>query len=337
MKKLLTIFVAAALMITALAGCQKAPPQKQEESKKPESDELKVALIVTDSVNDGGWNAAAYEGLQKIESELNAKVSYSEKVAVVDAEPALRDYATQGYDLVLCHSLEYGDAVMNVAPDFPNTKFVVYTGSVEADNVASISLNEYETGYLVGMVAASVSESGKIGVILGGDYPSMIRISEAYKLGAKVINPDITVYDVAIGTWSDMEKGKEAALSQIENGADVLYHVADGAGLGMIAAAKEKGVYAIGSSSDQTGAAPGTVITNSLDFAPNAYLSVAKSVQDNSFKGGIIKLGLADNAIDVNPFADVVPADIVKQVKESRQQIIDGNLVVPEIFERTNG
>lgn len=296
---------------------------------------FKAALIVTDSVNDAGWNAAAYKGLKLIESELGAEVSYSEKVALPDAEPALRDYATKGYNMVMCHSLEYGESVMNVAPDYPDTKFVVYTGSVEAENVASISLNEHETGYLAGMLAASMSKTGKVGVIIGSDFPSMVRISEAYKLGAKAVNPDIVVFDAFIGTWSDMAKGKEAALGQIENGADVVFHVADAAGLGAIQAAQEKGVYAIGSSSDQSAVAPGTVLSSTLDFAGKAYLAVAKSIKEGTFEGKIVELGLVDDAMDMAPFDKAVPQEVVDLINATKAKIISGELVVPQIFERT--
>jgi len=147
---------------------------------------------------------------------MGAEINFSENVSLPDAEPALRDFSNKGYNLIFAHSMEYGESVTKIAGDYPDTKYAVYTGTVEADNVASISLNEHETGYLAGMLAASMSKTGKIGVIIGSDLPPMIRIAEAYKLGAKEVNPDIQVFDVFAGSWDDIAKGKEAALGQIE-------------------------------------------------------------------------------------------------------------------------
>ena len=96
--------------------------------------------------------------------------------------------------------MEYGESVTKIDGDYPDTNNAVYTGTVEADNVASISLNEHETGYLAGMLAASMSKTGKIGVIIGSDLPPMIRIAEAYKLGAKEVNPDIQVFEGRIAS-----------------------------------------------------------------------------------------------------------------------------------------
>ena len=120
-------------------------------------DQSCICLLYTSSVNDAGWNAAAYNGMKAIESEMGAEINFSENVSLPDAEPALRDFSNKGYNLIFAHSMEYGESVTKIAGDYPDTKYAVYTGTVEADNVASISLNEHETGYLAGMLAASMS------------------------------------------------------------------------------------------------------------------------------------------------------------------------------------
>lgn len=320
---------------TAKTDDAKKDDAKAGDSAKTGDGQFKAALIVTGSVNDAGWNAAAYNGMKAIESEMGAEINFSENVSLPDAEPALRDFSNKGYNLVFAHSMEYGESVTKIAGDYPDTKYAVYTGTVEADNVASISLNEHETGYLAGMLAASMSKTGKIGVIIGSDLPPMIRIAEAYKLGAKEINPDIQVFDVFAGSWDDIAKGKEAALGQIENGADVIFHVADKTGLGAIQAAQEKGVYAIGSSVDQSAVAPGTVLSSALDHADKAYLAAAKSVSDGTFKGGIMRMGLKEEAIGMAPYDAAVPEDVIKKIEDKTAQIVNGEFEVPEILERT--
>lgn len=348
MKKRWGIMITAAMIAAFLGGCAKADETQQkdkvnvkaetvtEENKKSESQTpFKAALIVTGSVNDAGWNAAAYSGMKTIEEEMGAEINFSENVALPDAEPALRDFSNKGYKVIFAHSMEYGESILKVAKDYPDVKYAVYTGTVEADNVASISLNEHETGYLAGMLAASMSKTGKIGVIVGSDLPPMIRISEAYKLGAKEINSDIEVFDVFAGTWDDIAKGKEAALGQIENGADVIFHVADKTGLGAIQAAQEKGVYAIGSSVDQSAVAPGTVLSSAIDHADKAYLEVAQRVEAGEFQGGILKMGLKESAIGMAPYDPAVPEDVIKKIEDKMTQIANGEFEVPEILERT--
>lgn len=298
-------------------------------------DDFKVALLVTDSINDAGWNAAAYQGLLRIRDELGAKVVYSEKVGVADAEPALREFSSEGYDLILAHSFEYGDAVMKVAPDYPKTKYCVFTGIVKAPNVCSIELLEHEDGYLAGALAALMTKTNKIGVIVGSDIPVMVRIVEAFKIGAKSVNPKIKVFDVYVGAWDDMAKGKEAARGMIENGADVIYHVADKTGLGAIQAAKEAGVWAIGSSADQSPVAPGTVLTSTTHDTALAYLKVAKAVKEGKFEGKIYRMNLASGVLGLAPYAPSVPQSVRDKIAELKAKIVSGELVVPEIYEKT--
>ena len=143
------------------------------------------------------------------------------------------------------------------------------------------------------------------------------------------------MFDVFAGSWDDIAKGKEAARGQIENGADVIFHVADKTGLGAIQAAQEKGVYAIGSSVDQSAVAPGTVLSSALDHADKAYLAAAKSVSDGTFKGGIMRMGLKEEAIGMAPYDAAVPEDVIKKIEDKTAQIVNGEFEVPEILERT--
>lgn len=324
-------YVVAALLLAALAvGCAGQP------ATPTPTPELKVALLVNGSINDGGFNQAGYRGLQAVERELAAKISYSEKVSVADAEPALREYAEQGYRVVFAHSFEYGDPVLKVAGDYPETYFVVWTGIVsQAPNVASIELLEQESGYLMGVLAGSMTQSDMIAAVGGADLPVIVRILEGYKLGAKSVNSDVRVMTTYVGAWDDPARGKEAALAQIEAGADVLYHVADKTGLGVIQAAQEGGVYALGSASDQSSVAPGTVLSSSTEVVESAYRQLVRAVLDGSFEAKVYKLGLASGSLDYAPMPDSVPKDVQDLVEETKKAIIDGTLEVPEVTQPT--
>jgi basic membrane protein A len=163
----------------------------------------------------------------------------------------------------------------------------------------------------------------------------IVRILEGYKLGAKSVNPDVTVLTTYVGAWDDPARGKEAAVAQIEAGADVLYHVADKTGLGVIQAAQEAGVYAIGSASDQSSVAPGAVLSSSTEVVESAYLQLARAVLDGTFKAQVYRLGLASGTLDYAPMPDVVPQDVQDLVEATKKSIIDGTFTVPEVTQPT--
>jgi basic membrane protein A len=154
---------------------------------------------------------------------------------------------------------------------------------------------------------------------------------EAFKLGAKASNPDAVVTIVYIGSFEDVAKAKEAALAQISSGADVVYHIADAAGVGVIQAAEEKGVYAIGWGLDQNAIAPNTVITSEIvDTARMMYLEV-KDIQDGNFEGAIRFFGLDTGVTGLSDYHGLVPDDVAQQIEETKQKIVSGELEVPFI------
>jgi basic membrane protein A and related proteins len=143
-----------------------------------------------------------------------------------------------------------------------------------------------------GALAAMMSKTGVIGFIGGERYPNLINGYEGYKQGAKAIDNDIEVLDTYLNDWDSPEKGNEAAMSQINKGADLLLHAADTSGHGVIQAAKEKGVYAFGAISDQNILAPNTVLSSFVLDVVKAFDQAAKMVQEGNFTGQIFKPGL---------------------------------------------
>jgi basic membrane protein A len=329
-RKVIWKSIVGTLMFSLLLASCGAPATTPVSQPTVAPAELKVALLVNGSINDGGFNQSGYLGLKAIEKELGAKISYSEKVSVADAEPALRSYAEQGYKVIFAHSFEYGDPVLKVAKDYPNTYFVVWTGIVaQSPNVASIQLLEQETGYVMGVLAGLMTKTNVVAAIGGSDLPTINADLQGYKAGAESVNPDVKVIITFAGVWDDPAKGKEAAFAQIEAGADVLYHIADKTGLGMIQAAQEKGVYAIGSAADQSTIAPNTVLCSSTEIVDAAYLNMVRAVLNGSFKPEVIKMGLALGAIDIAPISSFVPKDVQDKVIQAKNDIISGKIIVP--------
>ena len=148
-----------------------------------------------------------------------------------------------------------------MAKDYPNTKFVVFTGLTNSTNVASIFPMQQEGSFLLGALAGMMTKSNSLGCVGGKAYPNIINIFEGFKQGAKLVNPNVKITCVFIDDFQNPAKGKEAGLSLISTGADFLIHVADLSGQGVIQAAHDKGVYALGVVADQNKLAPDTVLT----------------------------------------------------------------------------
>lgn len=325
MKKLLSIFIIGLLTLFAV-GCG--------EDNGGDSDKLRVALILSGPANDQGWNAIALEGLVDAEEEYGIETAYMENVELADSEGAFNDYASQGYDLIIGHGFQYGDPAKKVSASFPDQYFMATEANSESENMASYVMSGEQGAYLMGILAASMSTSDKLGAVGGFEQPSIVKEVEAFKLGAKSVKPDITIYEIYIGTYTDVNVGKEAALSMIDNGADVIYHVANQAGTGVIKAAEENGILVCGNSYDQNSIAPDTVICSTVYSMPKVILTAVENVREGTFEGGVYHLGIKEGAVDIssyNGFEDKIPEDVKEHVQTVKDEIVAGTFEVPVI------
>lgn len=162
MKKIISVLLCVVMTAALMVGCGSKDAKNEEGGKK---DGLKVALCVTGSVNDMGWCQSAYEGLKLVEEKYGCDVTYTENLAAADMAATFSDYAANGYDVVIGHGFQFGDPALEVAEQYPDTKFICIEADAAADNVASYVMKCEEAGYLNGMLAASLSETGKLGFI----------------------------------------------------------------------------------------------------------------------------------------------------------------------------
>lgn len=299
-------------------------------------DAFKVALLSPGPVSDAGWNASAYEGLQAIQKQLGAEISQIETKTPAEFEQGFRDYARRGYDLVFGHGFEFQDAAAAVSKEFPNTVFITTSGTTVRDNVAPIVFEIEQATYLLGMLAARQSQTGRIGAVGGVEIPSVKSSFEAFKAGARAVKPDIGFVASYIGNWEDVGAAKEATLALIDRGVDFIFHNADAAGLGVFQAAQErKGVYVFGSNKNQNHIAPDVVLASAVLSVPNAMLAVAQEVKEGAFKAEIRRLGMKENvvALEINPgLKDRVPEEVWAEIEAAEQQILNGALTVPKGF-----
>lgn len=337
MKKGLNLLITILLcMALVLSGCNSSSDTLNDNGSgnTDSGGNLKVALLLSGPANDQGWNASALEGLKAAEKDMGIEIAYMENVELVDSEAAYRDYASQGFDLIIGHGFQFGEPAVRVSKSFPDANFMATESSSQSENAASFVMSCEQGGYLMGIICSSMSKTGKIGVVGGFEQPSIVKEVEAFKVAAKSVNPDIEVLDVYISSFTDVTAGKAAASSMIDQGVDVLYHVANQAGTGVIKAAQEKGIFACGNSYDQHSIAPDTVICSTVYNMPEVILQAVNQVKEGKFGGGIYHLGMADNVVDIasyNAFEDKIPQDLKDLIEKLKGQITDGSLVVPLI------
>jgi basic membrane protein A and related proteins len=315
------------LVLLSAAGCR-------ETAKPPAHSSFKVALLTPGPISDAGWNAAAYDGLELVRKDLGAQTAMVQTQSPADFEDAMRDFAARGFTIVFAHGFEYTDTALKVAKLFPKTWFIVTSGSGSAANVASISFKIEQAAYVEGVLAGVMSKSGVVGAIGGIELPAVKLTFEGFKLGFLSVRPKGRVLVSYTGSFDDVGAAKEAALAQISQGADFMFHNADAAGLGVFQAAAQAHIYAFGANRNQNEVAPDTVIASAVTHIAKAFLRVATEIQANRFKPGMIEYGMKDGMVEVayNPrLKDKIPADALAKAGAATQEIILGQITLPSL------
>jgi basic membrane protein A and related proteins len=294
---------------------------------------FKVALLTPGPISDQAWNAAAYRGLLRIRDSLGAQISNVETKTPAEFDENFRQYGTQGYNLVIANGFEYQDAVRRVAPDYPQTMYLTTSGDRTGQNWAGIDFRFEEGAYLAGVIAASVSKNGVIGTIGGTELPPVKRGFAGFAAGAHSVNPRIRVLSSYVGNWDDASAAKEQALAQITQGADVIFQNADAAGLGVFQAAKDsKGVWVIGSNSDQNGVAPAVTLASVVIDLPHALFMIGQQVRDGRFTPAVITLGAEQQVVRlvINPaLGPEIPRPARAAIDSIHALQMAGKFVVP--------
>ncbi|MFQ5691465.1 MAG: BMP family protein [Nitrospinota bacterium] len=296
----------------------------------------KVAWVLPGTINDEGFNQSGYEALMRLK-KMGVKVAFSENTPPPKFVSTLSNYAAQGYDVVVGQGFEFGDPIMKVAPKYPKTKFINIVGIVNRDgkqkNVRVLQIASNESAYVAGALAGLMTKTNRLGVIGGFPFPSIVSQLEAFRLGARAVNPKSKTNIVYISSFEDLSKAKEAALAQISAGADVLYHVADHAGLAIVRAAQEKGVMAIGNGLDQYAVAPKAIIVTQLvDYGGTAVDTITNYFKNGTFDPGLHVYPMRVGGVtDLSAFHNNVPKSIQERVLKIRDDIIKGKIKVPFI------
>ncbi|MBN1537075.1 MAG: BMP family ABC transporter substrate-binding protein [Anaerolineales bacterium] len=333
-KKLYVIVAVLMLATMLLSACAPAAEEKTDCSKA----ETFCVGLVTDvgKIDDKSFNQSTWEGVKQAESELGAVVQYIETTDSKDYDKNIATFADEKYDVIVTVGFALGEATIAAAKAYPDIKFigVDQSQSEVIPNLAGLVFPEDKAGFLVGALAAQMSETGKIGAVCGTDaVPAVWRFGEGYRAGAAYIDPAVevnVVYHSDVGfdkTFTDPEWGKTTAISMIDKGVDVVFGAGGKTGNGALAGAAEKGVFAIGVDSDQYFTVPEAqkvLLSSAMKMLTPGTLELIKMAKEGSFPGGDY-LGLAGYA----PYHDVesqVPADVKAKMEEIDKALADGSL-----------
>nr|WP_325246191.1 BMP family protein [uncultured Oscillibacter sp.] len=343
MKKVFVLLQTLVLAAALLSGCgsstegSTAPAGDSGDQTAEETGGVQnVAMLLPGLISDQSWNYSAYLGLQEIEN-MGYHVEYTENVEQNDGETVFRTYASGDFELIMGHGYTFIDASLAVAPDFPDKYFYVYgtapTDVAEEDlpaNTAYSYNKEYEGAYVCGVVAAMESQTNKIGIVGGAPSNAQIANYNAFREGAQSVKPDIDVSIIVTGTFDDPAKGKEAAYSLIEGGCDVVMHVCDATGTGVIDACAERNVKVIGYGGDQRDLAPDQML---CCLGVNISQCISDQIEkiENGTFSGIQRDGLAEGAIYITEFGTSCSEETVAKAQEVIQGIVDGSIVPTEI------
>jgi basic membrane protein A and related proteins len=336
------------LVLAALAGgCggsskSSAPATKgATTSVAPSGHQLEVGLAPDVSgLNDRGFNHLAYVGVQDAKAKLGVKYRVFSATSAADYIPNFTSFAQQGYDLTIGVGYTEASAIEKAARKFPHRNFAI----VDVDqtslpgkpkNLLGLLFREQEVGYLAGYLAALEERRrpgpDAIGAVGGEKQPPIDRFLAGYQAGATAADPGIKVIIAYANdpTFADQAKCKDVALNQIAAGAGVVFQVAGGCGLGVITAAKDKNVWAIGVDADQAYIDPHHILTSATKHVDVAVFKAIQSVKDGKFKGGNVIYGLKDNGVGLGKINPRVPNADVAKVDKVRQQIVAGKVSIP--------
>ncbi|MBA1158653.1 BMP family lipoprotein [Microvirga mediterraneensis] len=284
---------------------------------------------------DKSFNEGVHTGAEKFKKDTGTDYRDFEPQNDAQREQALRRFARDGFSPIVAVGFSQESALKKVAEEFPKTQFAIIDAVVEKPNVESIVFKEHEGSFLVGLLAAQASKSGKVGFVGGMDIPLIRKFACGYVQGVKYAKKDAEVFQNMTGTtgaaWNDPVKGGELAKSQIDRGADVIYHAAGGTGVGVMRATADAGKLGIGVDSNQNALHPGKILTSMVKRVDVATYNVFDQAKKGSFKSGLQVLGLKEDgvawALDDNNKSLITP-DMKAAADKAAEGIKSGSIKV---------
>lgn len=331
----LLLIVLALLLVACASPTPTEVPMEEEPAEEP-AEPFRIAVISPSATNDLAFSQSMYDAVMLIQEEMGGEdaveVAFSDNLFVVeDAAAAIRDYASDGYDLVIAHGSQYGGSLVEIAPEFPETAFAWGTaGDTFSDqgvtNVFAYEAASDEGGYVMGVMAAELSESGVLGVVGPIEVGDAKLYVDGFAAGVAAQTPDATVNINYIGSFSDVALASEAAQAHVAAGADVITGTAQMV-VGAIGVADENGALWFGTQANQESLAPDIVVASQVYHWEVVLRDIITKVQSGTLGGEAYVINLANGGevIEFNA-AYALPDDVKTLADETIQGIIDGSI-----------
>ena len=299
--------------------------------------------LVTDvgKVDDRTFNESAYKGMLRAAEEFGVKHAFIETQQPTDYDKNIEQFATAGYDMIITVGFMLGDATKKMAQKYPQVRFAIVDFAYDPplDNVLGLLFAEEQSGLMAGALAGLMSESKIVGMVAGVKIPPVIRFRKGYEAGVKHVCEDCEVLGVYIDSFIDPARGKTAAMSQIDEGADVIFGGGGTTGSGAILGAAQAGAWAIGVDQDEylttfrEGRAPGAnkLLSSAMKRVDNAVYGAVKQAVEGKFSGGVVKFDASNEGVGLAPFHDteaVIPEAVKTRLQAIAAELKSGKLVV---------
>ncbi|WP_088005977.1 BMP family lipoprotein [Indiicoccus explosivorum] len=339
---------------TLLAACgeEETPEVAGDTGDEPTEEEVFSVAMVTDvgGIDDKSFNQSAWEGIQRFGEDNNLEqgdggFDYLQSASDADYNTNLNNLIRRGFDLVFGIGFLMEGAVAEIAQQQPEAQLAIIDAVVEEPNVASVLFKEQEGAFLAGVAAALMTETGKVGFVGGMEIPVIERFEAGFRAGVEAANPDVEVDVQYTGAFDKAELGKTTANRMYSAGADIIFHAAGATGNGVFTEAKERkeqdpdaNVWVIGVDADQydQGAVGDTnvTLTSVLKRVDNAVYDISTMAMNGEFPGGeTIVYGLEDEGVALADSRGAITEDVLAQIEEFKQQIVAGEITVPETVE----
>jgi basic membrane protein A len=284
---------------------------------------------------DKSFNEGVYNGAEKFKTETKQTYAEFEVTNETQFEQAHRRFAQRGQDPIVGVGFNQANPVEKVAKEFPKVRFTIIDGIVKLPNVQSVLFKEHEGSFLVGLLAAMASKTGKVGFIGGMDIPLIRKFACGYEQGVKFANAKAEVIQNMTGTtpsaWNDPARGGELAKGQFDRGVDVIYAAAGATGNGVMQTAKDRGKLAIGVDSNQNHLHPGTILTSMVKRVDLATYQSFKTAMDGKWEAGVSVLGLKEGGVDWaldQHNEKLISPEMKTKVEQAKADIISGKIKV---------
>lgn len=347
LKRIIASIVMASMMVGTFTACGN---KKVENNNETSTKNVLVGLVTTEGgVNDKSFNQSADKGINKAKEEFGVEYSVIESESKEDYEENMEALIDEEADMIFATGFPMVDAVKNVAEKNENNNFAIVDNVVELDNVKSIVFKENEGSFLMGIIAGKMTKSNKVGFLGGRDIELTNRFEVGFAAGVMSVNPEAGKFLMDrktvkyVESFVDVNKGYEVAKSLYDEGCDVVYHAAGGAGIGMFTAAQElrnsgKDVWCIGVDMDQAETMPkykDVILSSMVKRVDIGTYEVVKEVANGEFEGGkVMQMGLKENALEIaKSTSNNTPSEVIELAEQYKEAIAKGEIQVPSNFE----